>query len=218
MPYLDDERSVELLRLLASDPRLSFRCAVLLALTCGLRLGEVGGLRLQDIDWTNCSIAISRALHYTAQSGSYVSSTKSEDSDRSISLPAGMMTLLHEAREYQRDTSKLIGSRWRGNGTIVCSWDGSPVHHDTPSKWFRKFADENGFSDVHFHSLRHSHVVILFANNLDAVAIAARIGHSSPDTTYRYYAHAIKKRDKESADVMQRIFDQVKNSDIPDID
>jgi integrase len=207
MPFLDDSRAIDLLRALAREESLPYRCAVLLALLCGLRLGEVGGLRLSDVNWTACTITISRALHYTSKSGSYIGNTKSEDSDRTVTLPAGMMTLLHETREYHRETSRLLGDRWRGDGRIVSAWDGTPLHHDTPSKWFRKFADKNGFEDIHFHSLRHSHVVILFANNIDAVAIAARIGHDSPETTFRFYSHAVQRRDTESASAMQTLID-----------
>ena len=126
-----------------------------------------------------------------------------------------MMTLLHETRTYHEDAKRLLGDRWSGDGRIVSAWDGSPVHHDTPSKQFRKFADAHGFTSVHFHSLRHSHVVILFANNMDAVSIAARVGHSSPETTFRFYAHAVQRRDTESAAIVQRLLDAAAQTDSP---
>ena len=34
---------------------------------------------------------------------------------------------------------------------------------------------------------------------MDAVAVAHRLGHSSPEVTYRFYAHAINSRDAASA-------------------
>jgi integrase len=108
-----------------------------------------------------------------------------------------------------------MGGRWRGVGRIVCNWDGTPMHHDTPSKQFRAFADKHGFEGVRFHDLRHTHATLLFASNIDAVAVATRLGHAKADTTLRIYAHALKRRDEDSAQAMQTFLDLV-NEKPPD--
>lgn len=211
--YLDDRQAVQLLRCLAEEESLPFRCAVLLALLCGLRLSEVGALRLDDVRWDECCIDIQRALKYTPEKGNYVEAPKTDAGIRLIDLPAGMMALLEETRKYHEDAARILGDRWRGCGRIACNWDGTPVHHDTPSKWFRKFADRHGFEGITFHALRHTHATLLFANNIDAVAVASRLGHEDASTTLRIYAHAIRRRDKESARVMQQLMDAAGDSD-----
>lgn len=208
LQVLDDQRAVELLRCLEAEDSMSFRSAVMLALLCGLRLSEVGGLTWADVDFDQCTITISRGLNYTPAMGNYIDTPKSEDSERTIDLPAGMMTMLEETRSQQEEHAVMLGNRWRGIDRIVCSWDGTPYHHDTPSKQFRKFADRHGYQGIRFHDLRHSHATLLLANNIDAVAVAHRLGHASPDTTYRYYAHAIRSRDVASAQTMQRYIEQ----------
>ena len=208
LKVLDDDQAVQLLRCLASEESMPFRSAVLLALLCGLRLGEVGALRLQDVNWADCSIDISRALKQTPETGAFYGDPKSVAGSRVVDLPPGMMALLEETRQYHLDAQQQLGDRWQENGLIVCAWDGKPLHKDTPSKQWRKFADKNGFEGVRFHDLRHSHATILFANNLDAVAVASRLGHASADTTLKIYAHAVRKRDRESADAMQRLMDR----------
>ena len=216
--FLDDRQAVQLLRCLSLEESLPFRCAVLLALLCGLRLGEVGGLNLADVNWEDCSIDIQRALKYTPEEGSFLGDPKSEAGRRTIDLPAGMMALLEETRKYHEDAAAALGDRWRGCGRIVSAWDGTPVHHDTPSKWFRKFADANGFEGVRFHDLRHTHATLLFANNIDAVAVASRLGHEDASTTLRIYAHAIRRRDRESAAAMQNLIERAFTLDDPDPD
>lgn len=210
--FLDDDQAVQLLRALQGEENMSFRCAVLLALTCGLRLGEVGALTWADVNWNKCTIDISKAAKYTPAAGSFVGETKSESSDRTITLPAGMMALLHETQQYHEYLADFLGDRWHGVGRIVCSWDGSPLHHDTPSKQFRTFADRHGFTGVRFHDLRHTHATLLFASNIDAVAVASRLGHAKADTTLRIYAHALKRRDEDSALAMQAILDRVEDT------
>jgi len=79
---LTEERAIELLRCLRHEENMCYRAAVLLALLCGLRLGEVGALRLTDIDWEHNMIDITRALKYTRSKGSYEGDPKSESSAR----------------------------------------------------------------------------------------------------------------------------------------
>lgn len=214
--FLDDKRAVDLLRCLSMEESLSFRCAVLLALLCGLRLGEVGALMLDDVDWDGCSINISRALKYTPAEGTFIGTPKSDAGVRVVDLPAGMMALLEETRRYHEDAERTLGDRWYGCGRIVCNWDGTPYHHDTPSKQFRKFADRHGFKGVRFHDLRHTHATLLFASNVDAVAVASRLGHEDASTTLRVYAHAIRRRDRDSANAMQQLLARAYGIDAQD--
>lgn len=119
---------------------MCYRAAVLLALLCGLRLGEVGALRLSDVDWEHCTIDIGHALKYTPETGNFEGDPKTEAGERLISLPAGMMAVLHETRAYQEDAAATVGDVWVGEGWIVHAWNGAQLLHDTPSKWFRRFA------------------------------------------------------------------------------
>ena len=208
LKVLDDEQAVDLLRRLAAEENMSFRCAVLLALLCGLRLSEVDALKLEDVNWKLSSIDISRALKQTPETGRVYGPNKTDCSSREVTLPPGMMALLEETWQYHQDAQQMLGDRWHENGLIVCAWDGKPLNKDTPSRQWRKFADRNGFEGVRFHDLRHSHATILFANNMDAVAVASRLGHSSPDTTLRIYAHAVRQRDLQSAATMQQLIDR----------
>ncbi|MEA4928558.1 MAG: tyrosine-type recombinase/integrase [Candidatus Limiplasma sp.] len=203
--FLDDDQAVDLLRKLAQEENLPFRAAVLLALLCGLRLGEVGALTFDDVDFKAGTIDISRALKYSPGAGSFVGYTKSDASERTVDLPDGMLVILEQARAYQEYSASVLGDRWRGVGRIVCNWDGSPQHHDTPSKQWRKFADKHGFVGVRFHDLRHSHATILLSNNVDVVSVASRLGHDNADITLKVYAHAVRKRDRTSADIMDAI-------------
>lgn len=208
--YLTEERAVELLRCLHDEPNMCYRAALLLALLCGLRLSEVGALRLDDVDWQHGTIDISRALVYTPQTGNIEGTPKTEAGERLIALPPGMMAVLHETRAYQEETAAWAGDLWVGQGWIVHGWNGAQLHHDTPSKWFRRFADAHGFEGVRFHDLRHTHATVLLANNIDAVAVASRMGHADASVTLRTYAHALRRRDDDAARTVQALLDQAR--------
>lgn len=182
------------------DPRL--RVAILLALICGLRLGEVTELRWTDLEWDSRRLNVSRALKYTPETGSYIAAPKTDAGDRLITLPEAMMPMLQDLR-YQLTADTIdaedAGAPWHYDGHILYGRDGQRLHHDTPSKWFRAFADANGFPGLTFHGLRHAHASLLLAHNIDVVAVASRMGHSDPGVTLRVYAHALPARDQDAA-------------------
>jgi len=203
--FLDDDQAVDLLRKLAHEEDLGFRCSVLLALFCGLRLSEMGALTWGDVNWNKATIDISKAVKQTPRTGRIIDVTKSDESMRVIAAPAALMTLLDETRKQQAERRELMGDRWREHDLIVCDFDGSPLNKDTPSRRWKRFAAKNGFAGVTFHNLRTSHCTILISSSIDVVAVASRMGHADASTTLKYYAMVVGKRDKESADVMDTI-------------
>jgi len=203
--FLDDEQAVCLLRQIAQEPNMEFRAAVLLALTAGLRLGEVCALTWQDIDWKHAAIHITKSLRQTSESGPVTDAPKTDDGIRTIAASAQMLTLLHETYLDQAERAGILGDRWKDSNLIVCNYDGSSLNKDTPSRWWKRFADKNGYQGVTFHNLRTSHVTILLANNMDAVAVASRLGHADATTTLHYYAMIVSRRDRDSAAVMDTL-------------
>lgn len=202
---IDDAHAVELLRDLTETAKPMLTVSVLLALMCGLRLGEACALTWGDIDLDAGRMTISRAATYTSASGSLIQTPKTDSSVRTIDLPPALVTLLRELRASYDATARAMGSRWRGDGRIICGWDGTPVHHDTPSGWWREWARAHGYAGVRYHDLRHTHACLLLAAGIDVASVAAHMGHASPETTLRHYADAVHQRDQASAKVMQSV-------------
>ena len=196
---LTQEEAVALIRRLDRAPTPGCRLAVLLALLCGLRLGEVTALRYTDIDWDRGTIAVSQAVKYTPNNGVFLAAPKTAAGDRVITLPPAMVGILRSAMWDDVVEEQDWPERWQGDRWIVHGTHGRPVHHDTPSKWFRQFADENGFKGLRFHDLRHAHASILVASGIDVAAVAARMGHGDPGVTLHTYTHALPLRDQAAA-------------------
>lgn len=204
--FLSDEQAIDLLRRLAAEEDMSFRCAVMLGVSCGLRLGEVGALTWSDVDFKHATIDISKAAHTGKAGKRTIGLPKTDDSIRIITAPAAMMALLHEARADQQARAQTIGDRYHDHDLIVCNWDGSPLAKDTPSRQWRRFADAAGYTGVTFHNLRTTHATLLMASGIDAVAIASRLGHSDATTTLRYYTMVVDARDRAAADAIDALF------------
>lgn len=203
---LSEDQAVALLSLTLQLPpeQNALKLAILLALTCSLRLGEVGALRYMDFDKHAGTITVSQALKYTPGTGSFIAEPKSEAGARTVALPPILTQLLSDSWWADAE-SATIDENWAGDWWIVHGPHGRQLHKDTPSKWFRAFADAHGFRGVTFHDLRHAHASILVAHNLDVAAIAARMGHDNATITLQTYTHPFAVQDQQAAAVMSDI-------------
>ncbi len=204
-PTLPEPEVIALLQLIITEAEPPLKLAVLLAMLCSLRLGEVGALKYSSVNWDAGTITIDRALKYTPADGAFIAETKTEAGDRVITLPPSMVRILHDAMWDDIMEAQDLPEKWQGDSWIVHSRHGARVNKDTPSKWFRKFADAHGFQGLTFHGLRHVHASMLLQHRVDLQSVSVRMGHSDPSVTLRAYADAMPARDQDAAATMDRL-------------
>ena len=202
---LPEPEVIALLQLIITEAETPLKLAVLLAMLCSLRLGEVGALKYSDIDWDAGTITVDRSLKYTPADGAFISEPKTEAGDRVITLPPSMIRILHDAMWDDVMEAQDLPEKWKGAFWIVHSRHGARVNKDTPSKWFRKFADDHGYQGLTFHGLRHVHASMLLKHHVDLQSVSVRMGHSDPSVTLRAYADAMPARDQEAAATMDHL-------------
>ena len=202
---LPEAEVIALLQLIITEAETPLKLAVLLAMLCSLRLGEVGALKYSDIDWDAGTITVDRSLKYTPADGAFISEPKTDAGDRVITLPPSMVRILRDAMWDDGMEAQDLPDKWKGAFWIVHSRHGARVNKDTPSKWFRKFADDHGFQGLTFHGLRHVHASMLLQHRVDLQSVSVRMGHSDPSVTLRAYADAMPARDQEAAATMDRL-------------
>lgn len=198
---------------------LKFKTAVHVALAGGLRLGEVVGLQYNDIDFSNNTIHVQRSRQYLPKRGCFDKETKTEMSDRLLSMPKEIMELVKDLMHENKILKVKLGNKWMGGCekdeneekterpyTLFIAPDGSPMHPHTPSKWFHTFLEENNLPPLVFHGLRHTSASYLIAQGSDVVSVSKRLGHSNTSTTLNVYSHSFKKRDEEAAAKMSGLF------------
>ena len=202
---LPESEVIALLQLIISEAETPLKLAVLLAMLCSLRLGEVGALKYSDVDWAAGTIAVDRSLKYTPAEGAFIAETKTDAGDRLITLPPSMIRILRDAMWEDVMEAQDLPEKWKGANWIVHSRHGARANKDTPSKWFRKFADAHGYQGLTFHGLRHVHASMLLRHHVDLQSVSVRMGHSDPSVTLRAYADAMPARDQDAAATMDRL-------------
>ncbi len=167
--------------------------AYYLAITTGMRRGEVLGLRLQDIDFDAGQIAVRRSL-VAVGSHIYLKEPKTAAGRRSVSVTPDVLAVLRSHRQQQLATG--VASI---DGLLFCARDGRPMRPATINRNFRAQCERAGLPRIRFHDLRHTHVSLLLALGANPKVIAERIGHTDVSFTLRTYAHLLPNAQREAA-------------------
>uniref|UniRef100_UPI002FD8E4F1 tyrosine-type recombinase/integrase n=1 Tax=Lactobacillus acetotolerans TaxID=1600 RepID=UPI002FD8E4F1 len=125
---------------------------ILLAMFTGMRLGEIQGLKWSDLNFNFHTISIKRSWNETDKN---FQDTKNESSKRIIRVNPEILDLLKQLK--QNKSSQVFTCQY---GTIPTS--------SAVNKVLRESLKECGINrpGFHFHSLRHTHVAYLLANNI----------------------------------------------------
>lgn len=204
---LDADQAIELLELLDGQP-IQYRTAVSVLLFTGMRRGELLGLEWKDVDFTRNIISIRRSSLYLPDRGTFEDETKNASSNRVIRVPATAMELLKTYRMWQLEQQMEHLDIWQNSGKVFTAADGSPMHPDVLSGWFHDFIRTTDLPPIHLHSLRHTHATLAIANGVAVTTVAGQLGHASPTTTMKIYAHAIQSAQAAAADVMEQLLTQ----------
>lgn len=154
---------------------------VLLAISTGLRRGEILGLKWNNVDTVN------NIIHVKAQATQEGRERplKTSSSYRSIYVNASVMSLLATLRKED---------------DIYVFPYASPAAF---SSRIRYFFDKAGLAKtMTFHDLRHYHATQLIMKGINIKAISKRLGHSDTTTTMNVYIHYIKSMDIEASDLI----------------
>jgi integrase len=180
-----------------SDPVLS--AAIMLAALTGCRRGELCGLKWGDVDRDRMVLHVRRAAKRADGGEKMIGPTKTH-ATRKLSIDDVTLSVLDEhlarATEWSRAADVVIGE----NGYVL-TWDPSgatPANPDVITTKFARLTDRVGIPQVRFHDLRHAVATTLLGEGTDVATVAMRLGHASPVTTMRVYAHVLEAQDRKA--------------------
>lgn len=167
---------------------------LLLALTCGMRRGEVLGLQWQDVDLDEGILRVKNNLVKIGKENKLVV-PKTDLSIRSIAL---LPTTIKMLKEY-KENRKVVKIN-KDEPDFVCCWaDGTPLKPDYLTHTFRKLLVKCNLPLVRFHDLRHTHATLLLMQGVNAKVVSERLGHSKVDMTLDTYSHVLPNMQKDAA-------------------
>lgn len=173
------------LRQLALDPHL---VAWVLALTCGLRRGELCGLQWADIDLAQCTIRIARQRITLADGRTVTAPPKSRSSARTLAIPADLASWLAD----QRPTA--------GGYVAISSSTGRPITPGGLDQAWRRAVRAAGMPPITLHGCRHTCGAAAVRAGVAMRVLQDIMGHSSDAVTAQIYAHVDTRAQRAALD------------------
>jgi integrase len=177
----------------------------LLAVSLGLRQGELLGLRWQDIDFEKRLLRVRVQLQRVK--GQYVlSEPKSTSSKRTLQLPDFVLQPLQQHRANQlleRAQVDVWGNTW---DLVFTTSSGRPIDARDLTRAYSSLLRRAGIPYVRFHTLRHTAASWLLAMGCDIRMVQAVLGHSQISLTANLYTHVVPALLKEAAERMESFY------------
>jgi integrase len=206
--------------LLASDLTPWWRAYVTVSLMCGVRPGELLGLRWEDVDFRAGVIRARKCLKalpdpVTGKRALVLEELKTERSRRTIRMPRHAAAALLGQRKEQAAARLKLGAAYDTRGLTIVFGDGAgaPEWPQDVRKHFVTLCGRAGIgTDWMPREQRHSSASVLSNAGVDIEQIADAVGHVNSTVTKTVYRHQIADEITSAATAMDSIFGDAKGS------
>lgn len=175
----------------------------LLALTTGMRQGEILGLRWKDVDKENLIISVTQILTHDGKG--FEAGAKTVSGQRPIRVDENTMKALENHRKKALEKRIENADVFEDKDLVVHTKFGGPVSPRNTIRSFKRLIDKAGVKEIRFHDLRHTHVTFLIKNRETPQAIAERMGWSDTRMIDKY-AHIRPDIQEDVADTFGKTF------------
>lgn len=188
---------------------------VIILLTCGLRRGELLGLRWQDVDLTEGLIHVRHTMgrlkkfnvelspysyirldDYAPQSNHtalYLGPVKTKKSARTVYLPTRALQAFVEIKSITQQLSNGK-AQFNPHNMVFCTEEGHPYEPKTLEEGFQNILTNLGLKTVNLHATRHTFATEALHKSTDIITVSEILGHTKPSTTLDMYGHTFDER------------------------
>lgn len=167
----------------------------LLAITTGLRQGELFGLQWDDINFENQTLSVQRTV-YELNGSFEIGEPKTGKSRRLVDLPEFVTQALTEHRQSQPE------SKW-----VFCDLNGGLLRRqNVRRRHLVPLLKKAGLPIIRFHDLRHTAATLLLSEGVHPKIVQERLGHSQISVTLDIYSHVLPSMQKDAAAKVDALF------------
>jgi len=185
---LDREQTRALLQAAEGD---RLHALYVVAVTAGLRPGEMLALRWSDVDLEAGTLRINRAL-----SGGEFVTPKTPRSRCKIELSNTARAALRAQRRHQLEEQMKKAGLWKDHELVFSSTVGTPLSHRNVVRSFKALLKRAGLpASTRLYDLRHTCATLLLNSNVHPKYVQELLGHASIAQTLDTYSHVLKGMD-----------------------
>ncbi len=199
---LDDKQTGTLLE---KARETNIHVAVVLAVSTGMRRGEILAVRWRNIDLEAGRLTVEQSLEESKE-GVQFKEPKSRSSRRPVALPKLALVALKSHRATQAAQKLKLGPVYEDNDLVIAMPDGRPWRPSHFTATFKRLVRSSGLPDIRFHDLRHGHATMLLRKGVHAKVVSERLGHSQIGITMDLYSHVTSDLQEEAAHKLDEVF------------
>ena len=196
-PQIAVATTQDIQRLLANlDSTGEWAIPLLIAISTGMRHGEILALQWQDYDPTKRTVIVRRAFSHLNATTAITKGTKT-DRTRVIIVNVSLARALDEHYNhvvYNQPTD------W-----ICTRTDGFPLLPRHFTRSFERLAKRLNLP-ITLHGLRHTHATALIAAGIPVKVVSERLGHSTVVITQDNYTHALPSMQQQAAEMVEALW------------
>jgi integrase len=190
-------------RLLAAASGDRIEALYVLAVTAGLRQGELLALRWSEVDLDAGYLRVVASLGRARGTGLVVTDPKTARSRRRVELGATAVECLRRHRAAQSAERLAAGPLWRHEDLVLASRVGSYLHASDVYESFRGLLDRAGLRRIRFHDLRHTAATLMLVGGVHPKVASEMLGHSTVAITLDLYSHVTPTLQREAAKAIE---------------
>ena len=182
-----------------------FEAVYYLALSTGMREGELLGLKWSDVDWNRGTIFVQRQLQQVKGQGFVFVPPKTKAGRREIKIGPVTIKQLETHRRRQTIERGNSADRWHENDLIFPTKIGTPLDCRRVTDEFKVLLMRAGLPAIRFHDLRHTSLNTLLDNEIPLNTVQRRGGHAKASTTANIYGHATARSQDAAAEKIEEV-------------
>ena len=188
---------------------------VIFTLFTGLRMGELCGLRWDNVDVEMRQFLVcetrNRLPNYdsTIEASTSVRTVPTTKTDHSRRIVYLCDELYQELAQYQAIQFSIM-EQYPGYNTgqyVFCQENGEPYEPRTYQDLFKRCVSRAGIPDANFHALRHTFATRALEQGMDPVTLSKLLGHANASITLDKYGHSFESQKRAGMELMGALYE-----------
>jgi integrase len=178
-----------------------FEALYVVAVTTGMRRGELLGLRWADVtlDGT-ATLRVARQLQRMRDGSGLKFVPPKSGKGRTIRLPLRTVESLKAHRARQAEEKLKAGSLYQDGGLVFATEVGTPLEpSNIDRRSFKPLLEKARLPDMRFHDLRHTCATVLLTEGVNPKFVQELLGHADIGLTLGTYSHFLPSMGDQTA-------------------
>lgn len=186
----------------------------MLALTSGMRMGELLALKWSNTNLKENSIFVENSIkrvqvfkdNVPVKTCVQIQPPKTKNSIREVKIPEKMIKILVQHKKKQVLEKIRVGELYVDNDFVFATEIGKPIDESNLRKCYKRWLKVIDVPERKFHAFRHTYATMLFEKEKSPKTVQVLLGHKDITTTMNIYTHVNKSIKANAVEELNYLF------------